>query len=134
MEILQLKLPLTISIPRKTKADVKKSLNMNTYRNLYHHENNQMKVLFKQILAEMLGNNITPIEVPVRLTYTLFQKTNRNTDVANVLSIVDKFTCDALVELGMIADDNHKYIPEIVFLYGGVDKENPRAELIVTVL
>ena len=71
---------------------------------------------------------------PYRFTYTLFQQSGRATDVANVLSIVDKFTCDALVELGVLPDDNHKIVKEVVYRYGGVDKENPRAELEITSL
>ena len=63
--------------------------------------------------------------------YTVFFKDRRRRDIGNVLSIVDKFTCDSLVDNGILIDDNFKYIPEITFRFGGFDPENPRAELTI---
>lgn len=129
--LLQLQVPLVVHLPRKTKEDKKIYLNLNTYRNLHHMSNNQAKVLFKGLLTEALGD-LAPLQGQVRLTYTMYQQANRATDVANVLSIVDKFTCDALVELGILSDDNCRIVPEVVYRYGGVDKDNPRAELAIS--
>ena len=125
---MELTLPITVTIPRKTKEGKKVSLNMNTYRNLQFHTNNQAKVIYKELLSQRISDTIMPTP-PVRLTYTLYQQSNRATDVANVLSIVDKFTCDAFVELGLLPDDNFRFVPEVTYRYGGVDKANPRAEL-----
>jgi Holliday junction resolvase RusA-like endonuclease len=66
---------------------------------------------------------------PLIFIYTLYPESNRRMDVSNVCSVVDKFTCDALTELGIITDDNHKIIPAINYRFGKVDKENPRVEL-----
>ena len=139
---MKLTLPLSVLIPRKTKEDKKVILNMNVYRNLHHMTNNQAKALFKEYMDRTLprivrcGEGFLDVGLvyPYRFTYTLFQQSGRATDVANVLSIVDKFTCDALVELGVLPDDNHKIVKEVVYRYGGVDKENPRAELEITSL
>lgn len=135
--MLSLSLPLSILIPRKTKEDKKVILNMNTYRNLHHMTNNQAKIIFKDLVRELIGQFSLSLRVPgnpppYKLTYTLYQEQNRKTDVANVLSIVDKFACDALVELGIIPDDNCRIIGEVVYKYGGVDKGYPRAELEIT--
>lgn len=132
---MKINLPLFVVIPRKTKEDKKVILNMNVYRNLHHMTNNQAKAVFKNELAVDIGQigYLIP-SPPFRFTYTLFQQSGRATDVANVLSIVDKFTCDALVDLQIISDDNHKIIQEVVYKYGGVDKKIPRAELEITTI
>jgi hypothetical protein len=135
--LMSLHLPLAITIPRKTKEGKRVIMNMNTYRNLHHMTNNQAKIIFKDAVRDMVGQFSLSLRVPgnpppYKFTYTLFQGQNRKTDVANVLSIVDKFTCDALVELGIIPDDNCRVINEVVYKYGGVDKNYPRAELEIT--
>ena len=66
---------------------------------------------------------------PWRLEYIYFKPTRGRVDLADVLAIVDKFTCDALVEAGVVHDDREEVFPEIDFRYGGHDKENPRIEL-----
>lgn len=67
----------------------------------------------------------------LHLTYTLYPKTNRLCDTANVCSIHDKFFCDSLVELRHIADDNYIHIPEITYRFGNIDKLNPRVEITI---
>jgi len=127
---MKLILPTSITFPRKTMADKKYMLNLNVYRNLNFIVNNQMKAAF----TESVDNEIyrTRPEIPpppYRFTYTLFQETKRKTDVANVCCVVAKFAEDSLVAIGILSDDNHTIIPETVYRYGGVDKENPRVEL-----
>jgi Holliday junction resolvase RusA-like endonuclease len=52
-------------------------------------------------------------------------------DVSNPCSIIDKFTCDALVKAKILEDDSSKQIKEIYYIYGGVDKEFPRCRLTI---
>lgn len=66
---------------------------------------------------------------PYVFIYTIYPNSNRKFDLGNVCSIIQKFTDDALIELGIITDDSYKIIPNINYRFGGVDKENPRAEL-----
>ena len=49
--------------------------------------------------------------------------------MSNPCSIIDKFTCDALVKAGVLEDDSSKQIKQIIYKYGGIDKDNPRCEL-----
>lgn len=128
---MRLFLPVSITFPRKTKADRKYMLNLNVYRNLNYIINNQMKVAFTdrvkdQVICDFV---LSAISAPYRFTYTLFQESKRKTDVANVCCVVDKFCCDSLVYLGVLPDDNHNIIKEVVYRYGGADKDNPRVEL-----
>jgi hypothetical protein len=71
------------------------------------------------------------LKAPYHFTYVAYPSSNRKFDLANVLSVVQKFTDDALIELGIIPDDCYKVIPEITYKFGGVDKVNPRAELVI---
>lgn len=70
-----------------------------------------------------------PVFNKVSITYTVFFGSKRKTDISNVCSIVDKYFCDALVELGKLPDDNYDYIKEITYKFGGIDKNNPRVEI-----
>ena len=70
-------------------------------------------------------------EEPVVLIYTYYAKSKRRLDVSNPCSIIDKFTCDALVKAEVLEDDSSKQIKQVIYKYGGIDKENPRCELVI---
>jgi len=134
----KLTLPLIVILPRVKVADKIFILNLNNYRNTHHMTLNQAKVKYKEMVyGAMLtdsGKYIPPaIGLPPYLfTYTVFPGSMRTFDVNNVCSIIDKFAADALQELGVIKNDNFKFIPRSVFEYGSVDKDNPRCELVIT--
>ena len=114
--------PLTVPVGKKNF-----SLNQNIYRNSHHQVLNQAKVNYKQIMANQMRFK-KPFD-KVTITYTLYPKTKRRTDISNVLSIHSKFFEDCLVEHGLLVDDNYNYLPIIIFLFGMVDKDNPRVEI-----
>lgn len=92
--------------------------------------NNQMKVLYKGYVSEAVEKSNESIgEPPYHFCYTVFPQNKREFDLGNVLPIVQKFTDDALIELGILPDDNYKIVREITYKFGGIDKDNPRAEL-----
>ena len=122
-------LPLSVTLPRKTKADKVFTLNLNIYRNCHHMTLNQAKIAWKGIVAQSTAGMVNVDSGPFKFVYTVFPATGRKFDLANVLSIVQKFTDDALQEFGFITDDSYKVIPIIVYKFGGVDKEKPRVEL-----
>lgn len=47
----------------------------------------------------------------------------------NIGSVLDKFVSDALVEIGLIPDDNTDVIKKVTFIDGGIDRVNPHARL-----
>jgi hypothetical protein len=122
-------LPLSVTLPRKTKADKVFTLNLNIYRNCHHMTLNQAKIAWKEIVKQSMPQNMIVDCSPFKFTYTVFPGSGRKFDLANVLSIVQKFTDDALIEFGFISDDSYKIIPKIDYRFGAVDKENPRVEL-----
>jgi len=64
----------------------------------------------------------------------MFRGDNRRVDRANVLSIHEKFFCDALTKHGFIPDDNDKHIKSTHYYSGGIDKLNPRVEIEITIV
>jgi hypothetical protein len=126
-------LPLSVTLPRKTKADKVFILNLNVYRNCHHMTLNQAKIAYFTLVEKATFNSFRErIDPPLRFTYTIFPGSGRKFDVANVLPIVQKFTDDALIDMGFIPDDSYKVIPAIDYRFGGVDKEFPRVELEIT--
>lgn len=118
----KLSLPLKLALNNKTFY-----LNLNVYRNTHFYLLNKAKHQFKEEIASQLKD--LPKFNQIELTYIIYPATKRLFDLANVGSIVDKFFCDALVELGHLPDDNYTYLKKVSFSFGSVDKSNPRAEV-----
>jgi len=115
--------PLSVPVSKSKKF----ILNLNQYRNAHYFTMNNAKREYKAFLAPLLeGLTLNP---PVIVTYTLYPKTKRRTDLGNVLSIHQKFFEDALVELGCLADDDYHTIVQTLFKFGSIDPTNPRVEI-----
>ena len=112
--------PLFVVVGKK-----KYIINLNNYRNWHFRVNNFIKIAYKKTMREQLvafKGKFNKIEI----TYTLFIDTSRKCDLANVCCVVEKFFEDAMVEYGLIEDDNIDYISKVIYKYGGVDKGNGR--------
>lgn len=130
---MKITLPLSIVIPRKTKADKVFTLNLNTFRNAHHMVMNQAKIIWKDVVRDALSKSCGEMPPPPYLFYyKIFAGNGRSFDVGNIAPAIQKFTDDALQELGVIKNDNYKYIPENRHRFSGIDKENPRCELEIT--
>lgn len=121
--MVTLSLPLSVRIGPKTMY----SCNLNNYRNAHHRKTSKAKIVFKEAIWDLIKD--LPQYERVGLIYTLYPKTNRECDVANFGSIIDKFFSDAFKEAGKLVDDNYKYLPEVGFRFGSVDPSNPRMEV-----
>jgi hypothetical protein len=100
-----------VCLPRKTKEDRKIMLNMNVYRNLHHSVNHQIKKLFTPIEhdADFLCSQVSNPR-PVKISYVVEKKTKRKFDTMNIVSIVDKFFLDWMVENNYLEDDSFKHV------------------------
>lgn len=119
-------LPLAVVHGKKGKVF---RLNLNVYRNTHYHTLNNVKQIYQDSLKADLQQ--LPSLLQVSLHYVLYPKSLQELDISNVLSIVDKFTCDALVEAGKLKDDNFKFVPKITYEMGNIDPMNPRVELFI---
>jgi hypothetical protein len=114
------------------KIPKKYHINLNNYRNWHPHVSNNIKKRYKDIAQQRL--NASTLNFPqgfVVLDYTLYRGDKRKIDRANVLSIHEKFFCDALVELGFIPDDNDDHIESSHFYSGCIDRDNPRVDILI---
>jgi len=104
---------------------------VNWYRNAHYQQSNSAKVKFKKLIQEQL-NSFDPISGKIKIKYTYFAKANNNPDLDNFVGTVKKFFQDALVESGLIEDDNVNFIVSNSEYYGGIDRKNPRVEAVIT--
>lgn len=117
-------LPLSVMVKNK-----KFILNLNNYRNTHHRVLSDAKKNYKSMIWNSIPDEV--IETPVMLSYTYYHKSRGKIDIANPCSIIDKFACDVLVEKGVLPDDNIDIVKKINYIWGGVDKDNPRCELCI---
>jgi len=122
---MKIDLPLEVYYTKNKKF----ILNLNNYRNAHYRTLASAKKIYADNLVDRISH--PKYEEPVVLTYTYYAKSKRRLDVSNPCSIIDKFTCDALVKAEVLEDDSSKQIKQVIYKYGGIDKENPRCELVI---
>jgi hypothetical protein len=105
-------------------------LNLNNYRNAHYRILSISKKIYTEDLLERI-KDLPKFSDVVSLEYVYYAKSKRRLDVSNPCSIIDKFTCDALVKAEIIEDDSSKQIKKVVYRFGGVDKDNPRCVLTI---
>ena len=121
----------TMKLP--TEAPVGKKIipiNMNRFRNLHYRVKNLLKRSFEDVVIPNIPDEKYG---KIELTYTLYIKTKRTKDIANVLAMQDKFFCDCLVKRGVIKDDSYTYIKKITLLFGGMTENEEKSYAIVEV-
>lgn len=124
-------MPIKLVSPLRVMKNKKKDwiLNLNNYRNTHHYTLNTTKVNYKREMEAQLSGLV--LTTPICITYILYPKTHRKTDLGNVLSIHQKYFEDALTEYGCIPDDTYEHIPLVMFEMGEVDPEEPRVEIVI---
>ena len=105
----------------------KGAIAVNWYRNAHYQTSNKAKIEFKRQIQDQL-NKFDEIETPIKIKYTYYAKSNNSPDLDNFVGTVKKFFQDALVESGLIKDDNVNFIISNSEFYGGIDKQNPRVD------
>lgn len=127
-------LPLSVEyrFHKKLNKWIKFILNLNNYRNLDYISLNTTKIKYKELINPIL-DTIEPIidSSELEFIYLYYSKSKRLFDISNPCSILDKYICDAIVEKGIIPEDNISIIKKVSYEYAGVDKLNPRVDLII---
>lgn len=127
MKIYKLSMPLYVKIGGRSSK--KYHINMNQFMGWHFNTKNSVKVTYMDIACKLLkGIKMT---TPIKLTFVMFTPDLRRRDRANICSMHEKFFCDALQLAACIPDDNDKYILETRYITGGLDRSNPRMEIIV---
>lgn len=106
------------------------SISVNWYCNAHYRIKSNAKKKFKEMIKDQIYIH-APIKGKIKINYTYYAKRN-GSDLDNFVGTVKKFFQDAIVELGLIPDDNVNIIVSNSERYGGVDKDNPRVEAVIT--
>jgi len=126
-EIIKLSLPLFIT----NRSNKRKWLTLNNYRNWHYQVSNDIKRRFKSKLFDKLDFRI---EGKVKIEYFYFAPDKRTRDLMNVISVIDKFFQDAMVDRGCIESDDLSTVVEVNSCYMGIDKQDPRLDVMITKL
>jgi hypothetical protein len=121
--------PLKIILPRVRVKDKSFILNLNVYRNTCFQVLNQTKVIYKALVKEQII--VLPEFVAVEAVFINYPATAAIPDTHNVCCIHEKYFADALVEFGKIPDDKPLYWKMSKYLFGGIDRKNPRVTIIL---
>ena len=103
-------------------------LNMNQYRNAHFRVLDAAKKNYTLIIEEQIAK-LPKFDKKIVGVFRVFPKTKRKQDIDNVCSVHSKFFYDALERFGKIEDDNYKHVVGSVYLFGKVDKWQPRVEI-----
>jgi len=88
-------------------------LNLNYYRNAHYQVLNKAKIQFKNnLLCEYPELACMEQASEIFIEYTVVPNNKRKFDTGNLISIVEKFFLDALVDSGVIEDDNYTIVKE----------------------
>ena len=126
--MLKITLPIYWTDVKKTKPSTTHLVGENFFRNAHYHVKNKLKKDYHELVANQLKGQ--PIETLSQFTvkYTLYYK-NPSSDPSNIVSKIEKFTLDALQELGVLKEDNVLHHLGSSFVIGGCDKQSPRVEV-----
>lgn len=81
-----------------------------------------------QILAQKILESDMHITRVGRMYFTIFAPDARKFDLSNKFESI----ADLLVDAGILADDNYEVLPWVVLQFGGIDRKNPRAEILIS--
>lgn len=124
-EIYKVVSPLRVPVTKKKMF----TLSWNNLKNCHYQVYNKAKKIYSQIMRDQIVD--LPRMQKVSITYRLFPKTQRKCDLDNFCGATAKFFQDSLVSFGKLKDDNYDYVVEDHFVFGRVDKNNPRMEITI---
>ena len=108
------------------------TLNLNNYRNKFRFGLNNAKIAYCLAMEEIL---INPPDVPmenIHIHYDIHKNDARKIDIGNIVSVHEKFFCDALQKYNWINEDNYTVLPTSSSSWGGIDRGRPRVDIILT--
>lgn len=119
-----IKKELPLPLYSRGRGDKKKYnlLSLNVFRNLHHYSKNKFKQDYHEVVREWVQE--LPKFKTLRPKYKLYFNNNRKKDLDNYTFPLHKFLMDALVEEGVIEEDNYDYVTEFTTEFGGIREKN----------
>lgn len=132
MSNIKLELPIYWTKHFKTQPSKTVLTSLNWYRNAYHYDQNAWKQEMHDVVKTQLDSlNVETIEDCYVLHIDLYYK-NPNCDGSNVCPLTEKAVLDALQHYKVVSNDNVRKHVGTTWRVAGQDKNNPRAEVLVT--
>lgn len=126
---------MKFDLPLRVKVSKNKYfiLNLNNYRNAHHRilsasKRNYGDIVYK--LLHELGYSKERFR-RIKVWYRVYPPSKRLYDGNNPVSIIDKYLMDAIVNMGIIPDDNVKHVECYDWRAMSPDKTNPRVEVYI---
>lgn len=123
---MQFTLPIYYKQEFKTKPAKTHLLGMNWYNGAHYQLKNKVKAHYHSLVADQAWSFKHVNQFKVH--YTVFFK-NPQTDISNVVAVLEKFFLDGLKSANLITDDSNKFHLGSSWAIGGQDKANPRIEI-----
>lgn len=117
----------TLVVPR-----IPVSQNSQTWRS--HWPRSRYKAEWERDVWALCKEQKIPLCQRVSLSAVVYFPDKRKRDLDNFHPTTFKAVCDALVDAGVIPDDNSYHIPETPTLSFDCDKSNPRTEVTIATL
>lgn len=130
MQTIEFELPIYYEVVRKTKKNSKHLVGANWFRNIQYHLKNKVKQEYHKLVADAVKNQ-EPINGKFCTRYIYYYK-SKVSDATNVISQVEKFALDGLIEAGKIEEDSVLFHVRSGGWHCEEDKENPRLKIIVS--
>ena len=127
--MIKIILPLYVYTTKAKTTKSKFILNLNVYSNCHFRKKSTAKRLYSEIVAKKAPENT--LKPPYELIFTYYHGSRHKVDISNPLAIIDKFACDGLTECGFWIDDNSDIIKKVTYIWGGIDRNRGRAELVI---
>lgn len=102
-------------------------INVNTFANQHHRVKHNAKMVFYDYISSLkLKNELRGHYTQrVQAHYKYYAERGGLFDESNIGAGLDKFLMDALVNCGVLIDDNYKYVKHYTFEYAGIKKDHP---------
>lgn len=117
--MIEIELPLP-KIKEKSKV---RNLSLNVYKVAYYRHLNDAKKNYEHIAYLKLKPYKKIRFKEASITYTLFCKNRHRRDLANFLTVIDKFVSDTLVSIKIIEDDDITHIKSVNYRFGGYGED-----------
>lgn len=125
---IELTLPIYVKTSKKKREQL---VGLNWFRNAHYQTKDKIKKHYHKLVSEQLSGVKYTFEKQIQVKYQLFYK-NSNSDLMNVVSVIDKFLLDALQECNVISNDNMKKNVYYEAKVGKKDIENPRLVCVIS--
>ena len=122
-------LPIYYDETFKTKPTKTWLVGDNAFRNWHFHLKNKVKRHYHTLVAAH-SSSLSPITGQFTLDIAIYYK-NPSMDGSNVASRMEKFSLDALQELGIITNDNIQFHIGSTWHIAGQDKLYPRCQITI---